>query len=183
MGLREKQPRDEEKRFRNISLPRVIPHSGRKDGKRSLSVFPGGRVEAAQARKHSSCEDALLLNLMITGEEDETGRARGLTALRYRRPRDLAGIPNQVTMYSRRDLFPAPHMGGKCTAGARRLLEHLSRHFVLIFDHFSKKKEREEQKTHRVNQRSDNICVFFFHYAARSGRLLRSNEFEKKGWV
>lgn len=111
MGLREKQPRDEEKRFRNISLPRVIPHSGRKDGERSLSIFPGGRVEAARARKHSSCEDALLLNLMITGEEDEAGRARGLTALRYRRPRDLAGIPNRVTMYSRRDLFPAPHMG------------------------------------------------------------------------
>lgn len=136
MGLREKQPRDEERRFRNISLPRVIPHSGRKDGERSLSVFPGGRVEAAQARKHSSCEDALLLNLMITGEEDETGRARALTALRYRRPRDLAGIPNQVTMYSRRDLFPAPRMGGggECTAGARRLLEHLSRHFILIFE-------------------------------------------------
>lgn len=92
MGLREKQPRDEEKRFRNISLPRVIPHSGCRDGERSLSVFPGGRVEAARARKHSSCEDALLLNLMITGEEDEAGRARGLTALRYRRPRDLAGF-------------------------------------------------------------------------------------------
>lgn len=52
------------------------PQSAAVPAERSSGVFPGGRVEAARARKHSSCKDALLLNSMITGEEDETGLCR-----------------------------------------------------------------------------------------------------------
>lgn len=147
MGLR-RSSTETRRRFKNISLPCVILHSAvknREHGDRSVNVFSGGRVEAARPQKHRSCKRCSL------GKFDDYQWVVGNWLRRWfdsqwnRRPHDLTGIPNEVAIYSQRDLFPVPHMGN-CTAGAPRLLEHLSRHFILIFDHFSKKKRKKRKQ-------------------------------------
>lgn len=169
-GLRRRST-ETRRRFENISLPCARYRTARQSSERTRASFPVAERESLGA----AAKDAFLLNLMIISEEPETGR--GFDSQRNRRPPELAGIPNEVAIYSQRDQFPVPHAGG---GGHGRSAEAPGKTSVASFhpNFLTISQGKREKKTGLISSLITSVA-FFFYCAARSGRLLRSNEFEK----